>query len=93
YRFAWSESFKRGFKKASRNNPLLRQKLFDALGILCMDPFSPSLKSHKLHGKLEGLWACRADYDCRIVFSFEMDQDSGDDLIVLIDVGKHDEVY
>ena len=35
----------------------------------------------------------RVEYDCRIVFTFEKGPDSEIDLIVLVDIGKHDEVY
>jgi mRNA-degrading endonuclease YafQ of YafQ-DinJ toxin-antitoxin module len=31
--------------------------------------------------------------DCRIIFSFRKDSVTGDDLIVLVDIGSHDEVY
>ncbi|MFC1817252.1 plasmid stabilization protein [Thermodesulfobacteriota bacterium] len=54
---------------------------------------TPSPFLHKLHGKLIGLWACQVEYDCRIVFTFEKDPDNKKDLIVLVDIGKHDEVY
>lgn len=93
YKLAWSQSFRRGFRKAVRNNPLLEQKIFDVLDVLCMDPFDSRLRSHKLHGKLDGLWACRVEHDCRVVFAFERDPHADDPLLVLIDVGKHDEVY
>lgn len=53
----------------------------------------PELKTHKLHGQLEGLWACWVEYDCRIVFAFEPDPAGGEDVIVLVDIGSHDEVY
>lgn len=39
------------------------------------------------------LWACSCGYDCRIVFSFENDEESGAELIVLLDIGTHDVVY
>ena len=51
------------------------------------------LKTHKLHGKLSGLWACEVEYDCRIVFTFENEPETGKAFIVLADIGKHDEVY
>lgn len=37
--------------------------------------------------------ACQVEYDCRIVFAFEKEPDNEKDLIVLVDIGKHDEVY
>ncbi len=90
---AWSNGFRRGFKKATRNNLVIQEKIFIALEKLAIEPFDPALKTHKLHGKLSGLWACQVEYDCRIVFTFEKDPDSEKDLIVLADIGKHDEVY
>ncbi|PTN33793.1 type II toxin-antitoxin system mRNA interferase toxin, RelE/StbE family [Desulfonatronum sp. SC1] len=93
YKLAWSQSFKRGYKKAVRSNPHLEQKNHDMLEFLCKEPFDSRLRSHKLYGKLDGLWACRVEHDCRIVFAFDKDPQTGDQLIALIDVGKHDEVY
>lgn len=93
YTLTWSTGFRKGFKKATRNNPELQEKIFSGLEKLSKEPFDPSIKTHKLHGKLSGLLACQIDYDCRIVFTFEKDPDSEKDLIVLVDIGKHDEVY
>jgi mRNA interferase YafQ len=93
YKLAWTQRFKRGFKKATRKEVSAQKKIFSVLENLCANPFDETLKTHKLHGKLLGLWACHVEYDCRIVFAFEKDPDSENDLIVLIDIGKHDEVY
>jgi mRNA interferase YafQ len=93
HKLTWSTSFRQGFKKAIRNQPELLEKIFLGLEKLSREPFDPSLKTHKLHGKLRGLWACQIDYDCRIVFTFEKEPGNENDLIVLIDIGKHDEVY
>ena len=93
YTLSWSTGFRRGFKKATRNNTDLQQKIFTVLEKLSTRPFDPELKTHELHGKLSGLWACQVEYDCRIVFAFENEPDTGKDLIVLVDIGRHDEVY
>ncbi len=89
----WDASFRRAFKRYTRNNPARRDRIFRVLDRLVEDPFYPPLKTHKLSGQLEGLWACWVEYDCRIIFAFDPDPDTGDDVIVLIDVGTHDEVY
>jgi mRNA interferase YafQ len=68
-------------------------KIFSTLEHLSEHPFVPHLKTHKLHGKLAALWACEVEYDCRIVFTFENDHNTGKDLILLVDIGTHDEVY
>lgn len=93
YTLSWASGFRRGFKKATRHDPGLQEKIFSVLEKLSKAPFDPVLKTHKLHGKLTGLWACQVEYDCRIVFTFEHEPDSGTDLVVLVDIGKHDEVY
>ena len=93
YTLSWSNGFRRGFKKATRKDPVLQEKIFSALEKLSREPFDPALKTHKLHGKLIGLWACQVEYDCRIVFTFEKEPDYKKDLIILVDIGKHDEVY
>lgn len=93
YTLSWSNGFRRGVKKATRNDPVLQEKIFSVLDKLSIEPFDPELKTHKLHGKLVGLWACQVEYDCRIVFAFEKEPGNKKDLIVLVDIGKHDEVY
>jgi len=61
--------------------------------ILQKDVFAASLGTHKLSGTLEGLRACSCGYDCRIVFSIERNPVDGAQVIVLLDIGTHDEVY
>jgi mRNA interferase YafQ len=92
-KLAWDSSFRRTFKRVTRNNPSLREHIFEVLALLAEDAFSPPLKTHKLRGQLEGLWACSVEYDCRIVFTFEPESGTGEEMIVLIDIGTHDEVY
>ena len=89
----WDSSFRRAFKRATRRDPLLRERIFDVLAILVENPFEPRLKTHKLRGQLEGLWACWVEYDCRIIFVFEPDPAGSEELIILVDIGSHDEVY
>ncbi len=93
YSLVWGASFKRAFKKGTRRNKELGELIYETLERLSDNPFDPSLDTHKLHGKLEGFWACTVGYDCRIVFLFERDAPSKKDHIVLFDIGTHDEVY
>ncbi|MFW9260612.1 MULTISPECIES: type II toxin-antitoxin system YafQ family toxin [unclassified Nostoc] len=57
------------------------------------DVFAPALGTHKLSGKLDGLQSCSCGYDCRVVFSIELDAETNTEAIVLLDIGTHDEVY
>ncbi|MCC3408791.1 MAG: type II toxin-antitoxin system mRNA interferase toxin, RelE/StbE family [Microcoleus sp. PH2017_10_PVI_O_A] len=86
-------SFKRSLKRLIKKNQQLQDQILEVLELLGDDPFNPVLKSHKLTGKLDGLWSCSVAYDCRIIFAFKKDSTTGDDLIVLVDIGSHDEVY
>jgi len=84
---ARGSGFKRAFRKRVFGKPfehLFREKL----EIFVEDPFDARLKTHKLSGSLEGLWAFTMAYDCRVVFKF-----LPDDKVLLIDIGTHDEVY
>jgi mRNA interferase YafQ len=92
-RLVWDVSFRRAFKRITRREPALRERILDTVTALADNPLEPALKAHKLRGQLEGLWACWVEYDCRLVYALEPDPSGGDDLIVLVDIGSHEEVY
>ncbi|MGD1703373.1 type II toxin-antitoxin system YafQ family toxin [Dapis sp. BLCC M229] len=92
-KIVWDNRFKRAFRKLIKKKPEFQERIINALYLLGNDPFTPSLKSHKLTGYLQDLWSCSVTYDCRIIFTFAEDEDSEESLIVLIDIGSHDEVY
>ncbi len=85
--------FKRAFRKFVKHNADLQQRIEETLQQMEIDVFAPSLGTHKLSGKLDGLQSCACGYDCRIIFSLEPDPDSNSEAIVLLDIGTHDEVY
>jgi addiction module RelE/StbE family toxin len=88
----WDNRFKRAFKKLIRKNPQLQARIFETIDLLAENPFNSSLKPHKLSGDLEGLWSCSVAYDCRIIYTFKQDMDQ-DTVIILLNIGTHDEVY
>ncbi len=51
----WNSGFKRSFSKITNKNPQLKNKIVKVLRLLADDPFTPSLKSHKLTGDLAGV--------------------------------------
>jgi mRNA interferase YafQ len=89
----WSSGFKRSFRKITKKNPQLKNQIINVLRLLADDPFTPSLKSHKLTGNLAGFWSCSVAYDCRIIFNLSEDEKLLEMVILLIDIGSHDEVY
>jgi len=88
-RIIWDEEFKRSYKKKIKVNKKLRGKFWIAMKTFEENPFASQLRTHKLSGKLKGLWAFRVDYGCRIIFKFVKDKSK----ILLIDIGGHNEVY
>jgi addiction module RelE/StbE family toxin len=92
-RLVLSKSFQKSFKKFIAKNPSLKLLIESALIKLEENAFLPELKTHKLSGNLFGLYACSCGYDCRIIFSIEKDMKSKAEVILLIDIGTHDEVY
>jgi mRNA interferase YafQ len=89
----WSSSYGKAFKKTIKNNPEAKNKILAAMKLLQEDPFTPSLKTHKLKGILEGNWSCSVNYDLRIVFDFVKNQTTDETEILLMNIGTHDEVY
>lgn len=73
------------FKKHSE----LFDKYAKTVTLLEIDPFHPSLRLHKLQGKLREYHSLSIDMSYRIVIEF-MIQDSE---IILINIGSHDDVY
>jgi len=85
--------FTRTFRKFVRNDARLQKRIEETLQRMEEDIFAAALGTHKLSGTLSGLRACACGYDCRIVFSLERDANSEEEIVVLLDIGSHDEVY
>ncbi len=85
---SFSSSFKRVFKKRIKGKQELESRFWDKLELFTKNPFEPSLRTHKLSGKLKDLWSFSIEYDQRVLFYFT---DNGN--AVFIDIGNHDEVY
>ena len=84
--------FKRTFQKFVKRNFQLEPKLIQILQLMKEDIFATHLSTHSLQGKLAGLKACSCGYDCRILFTIEISQEQTE-VIVLLDIGTHNEVY
>jgi mRNA interferase YafQ len=85
--------FKRAFRKFVKRNADLQQRIEETLQQTETDIFATNLGTHKLSGKFNGLQSCSCGYDCRVIFSIEQDMETNSEVIVLLDIGTHDEVY
>jgi addiction module RelE/StbE family toxin len=68
-------------------HPELEKTINKILKTLKEDIYSPSLRIHKLHGKLSTSYSCSINYYYRIIYSFN------DELIFLESIGSHEDVY
>ncbi len=85
--------FKKAYKKFIDQDSKLEKKIKNTLIKMKDDVFSPQLKTHSLQGKLLGLKACSCGYNSRILFSIEVAQNNQEEVIILLDIGTHDQVY
>jgi proteic killer suppression protein len=88
YNLHWDEPFIKKVKKLMKNNPNFEIIFKKRIELLELDPFHPTLKTHKLQGKLKKYYSCSIDYYYRLIFDF-LDNEN----IQLLDIGSHDEVY
>ena len=85
--------FERAFRRLVRKTPALQPQIETALRRMADDLADPRLKTHHLSGQLAGLHACSVAYDCRIVFARQKHPKAGAEVLLLINLGSHEEVY
>lgn len=81
-RIEYSTNFDKQFKKLT---PKIQKQAIKAEKLFKKDPFSSKLRTHKLSGKLGGLWAFSINYQDRIIFEF-----IGNSKVVFYKIGSHD---
>ncbi|MDO8570884.1 MAG: type II toxin-antitoxin system mRNA interferase toxin, RelE/StbE family [Candidatus Daviesbacteria bacterium] len=78
----YAKRFLRAFKKLTPNKQQLaieREKIF------IKDPFSLTLKTHKLSGELKEYWSFSITYQDRVMFRFVNDHE-----VIFYRIGSHD---
>lgn len=89
-----SKRFKKRFKEYTAKNDSLKKKIFKAIIQLEEDPFYPSLKTHKVLSRHDGIqWSSWVTGDVRIIWGFDTLNPT---IIHLITLGKHsgsDRIY
>ena len=85
----YSESYIKRAKKFIKKHPDLLSQYEKTLKLLEINPKHPSLRLHKLDGKLSELYSVSINILYRICIDFLIEND----IIIPIDVGRHDEVY
>jgi mRNA-degrading endonuclease YafQ of YafQ-DinJ toxin-antitoxin module len=86
-----TNAFIRAAKRFLKRHPDKIDLISVTLTLMEENVFDPRLRTHKLRGDLNGIWASSGGYDLRIVFRFVKASEL--ESIALLSIGTHDEVY
>ena len=89
YSIKFSKQYEKISKKFFKKHQNLKQKYTKTILMLRKNPYHPSLRLHKLQGSLSEYYSISIDMEYRIIIDFII----VDDVIYLLDIGSHDEVY
>ena len=89
YKLIEAKSYAKKLRKFLKKHPNQFQKYAKAITILEQNPFHPSLRLHKLQGELKEYHSVSIDMKYRVIIDFIII----DEVVYLIDIGDHDEVY
>jgi len=79
--------FIKQYRKLTKKNKPLKQSIKKTINQFLKFPQHPSLRLHKLKGKMIDDWSISVEANIRIIFTYITDG------ILLVDIGSHDEVY
>ena len=85
----YSDTYKKKVNKFVKKHPELIGQYEKTLKLLELNPYHPSLRLHKLSGRLSELYSVSINITYRISINFIVE----DDKIIPISIGTHDEVY
>ena len=88
-RIIYTQSYIRRARKFAKRNPDLLGQYEKTLRLLEANPSHPSLRLHKLTGKLDSLYGVSINMTYRINLEFIIDNDT----VIPVSVGTHDEAY
>ena len=89
YKIIYTESFVRRAKKFISKHPEILPQYEKTLKLLELNPAHPSLRLHRLKGRMSGLFSVSINITYRITILLLINKKE----IIPIDIGHHDEVY
>ena len=89
YKIFYTKSYNRRSARFIKKHPELIGQYEKTLRLLELDPFHPSLRLHKLKGRLSELHAVSINIGYRISIEFLLNEKT----IIPINVGSHEDVY
>ncbi|WP_456394209.1 type II toxin-antitoxin system RelE/ParE family toxin [Nitratifractor sp.] len=89
YEIRFSQSYEKRAVKFFKKHQDLFERYKKTIELLKADPYHPSLRLHQLQGKLHPYFSVSISMKYRIVIDFIII----DKVIILVDIGSHDDVY
>ena len=84
---AFSSGVNRYLQNIKKKNPKLFNKVHKQLSLCKENPRHPSLRAHKLAGRLSNSWSISIESNIRMLYYVS------DTEIVFFSIGTHDQVY
>jgi len=89
YKIIRTDTYFKKLKKFIKKHSDALDRYIKTIELLEVDPFHPSLRLHKLQGKMRIYHSVSINMKYRIVIDFILDNQK----IIPIDIGTHDELY
>ena len=89
YEIKFDDSYEKKAIKFFKKHKNIYPQYEKTIELLEYNPQHPSLRLHKLQGKMCHLSSVSINMKYRVIIDFIMI----DDVIILVDIGSHDEVY
>lgn len=89
YRLVFTERYNRRAARFIKRHPELRKQYLKTLQLLEANPFHPSLRLHRLRGRLSGLHSVSINLSYRITLELLIE----DGRIIPVNVGDHESAY
>jgi mRNA-degrading endonuclease YafQ of YafQ-DinJ toxin-antitoxin module len=85
----YTETYIKRAKNFLNKHPEIISQYKKTLKLIEINIFHPSLRSHKLKGRLSDLYSVSINISYRICIDFIIKENT----VIPIDIGKHDDVY
>ena len=89
YEIVFTDSYVKRAKNFFKKHPDLISRYEKVLRLMEYNPFHPSLRLHKLEGKLSHFYSISINMNYRIIIELIIDNEK----IILVNIGAHDEIY
>ena len=89
FKILYTESYSRRAARFLSRHPTLVPQYRKVLQLLEVDPCHPSLRLHRLHGRLKDLHSASINLSYRVTIMFLIAEGT----VIPVSIGSHDDVY